>query len=589
MLKIIINNQEVDLGTLKHISLKYSGGIFEINEIIGSYSVPFSLPMSDINRHIFEFPYRIGNIKNEIREYPAEIWHSGIKIVEGILTSKDFTEETIPCNINVDNGNLFKQLKGVTLDKQNYGGPKPYIETKIEYNFLTDDYLLYPVENLAFCNGTTWEEDWIADDYLIYANQNAYTDLREIPGLGLIEGFIPVLQYQPCVITPFPLLWRTLRYLFTNLGFSYEDGFFTQDDYNTLTIFNVNNAVQAEVYTEGVDKKTRNILPTVDIANHLPEMDSSEFLKSLQAYFNISFQISNYSIKVIDRKEMIDSSIYADLTNKVEGSYTKKFIEILTDGIAINVQRDEDDENVKGWEELSEYPASKIVDAVELYDAAPNEIVLSPSGTYGWVYWKFYHLSEVEPQLEDDIWVWRRFPDNETKGSFFRQSGFYSNNKEFAINTNITPVPDEIMGRGDYTYPAKIPKATQKGNSYVNTLYNIFSLRLLFYNGMLEAQHGSAHNNPESIIQPVASDKLNGKELNAYWMFKNRWEKYFEWYKTASKAEFTMNIALNAAEIKNFDFAEKKKIGNNLYFITKFDVQIGRSEIKPAKCTMIQA
>ncbi|NHZ86027.1 MAG: hypothetical protein GWP19_09115, partial [Planctomycetia bacterium] len=390
--------------------------------------------------------------------------------------------------------------------------------------------------------------------------------------------------------TPFPLLWRTLRYLFQNLGFLYTDDFFSQDDYKTLNIFNVNNAVEAEFYVDGNETKTRNVVNNVDIANHLPDMDTANFIRTIQAFFNIFFHTSSTNIKVIDRLEMIKNTSYNDITDKITGDYKKTITGYSANGVSFQILKDDNDLNVKDFEDLNQHPSPEHVNE-ELYTPRSNEVIYEILDRH---YKKFANQSEVLGSGSFDIWRWFNFPVTFSKVGepeiYVKQAPWLIGEQEFELTNLPTPAPDQIIGRTSAaTKPYNTPKIRQPGNSFVNSTENNFELRLMYYAGVQETLLNDRDLTGNLINQPVGDANLNDKEISARWSYENRWKEFIEWYKEVAKVEYEQDIQFSASEIKNFDYSKKYLIDGNSYFIKSFSVQFLRNEIKPAKCLMIKS
>lgn len=584
MLKIIVDKQEVDLGNLKSITIKYNSGIFDFNTITGSYSIPFTLPLNEINSVIFGFPYRIENNYREKRTYDCEIWHSGILMLEGTITASLFNNKSISCNFEVSSGNLYKKLNEKKLNEHNYGGAKPFV-IKQEYSIDTDDYVLFAVENENFCDGTEWENFYKYGTVLY--NPNA-----EQNHFNTVTNDFTFIDVNAAIITPFPLLWRVLKYLFTNLGFNFSDTFFSSGDYRRLNIFNVNNAIVAEYIDNSGKLEAHNRIYEVDIANHLPEMSTSDFIKGIQNMFNVFFLTNNKSIKVIDRLEMIKSNTFSDISDKVTGDYIKKIIEVKTNGIYFNSVIDENDLNIIQLPHLKDYKTPRHIIGEMLGQVGEaNEVVYSED--YGH-YYRFRNQAESDPENIPESWYFIVFPlmaaQYPDQYSYVRQMPWRLDGEEIKLDLLPTPLPESIFNRNHYDSEYWIPKAKQKGNSFVNKgKKNKFSFRLLYYIGMQETFESEYDNRLNRITQPVARDHFNDKEISAKWSYEYRWKEFLEWYSKAAQVEYEQNIKFSASEIKNFDFAEKKKINGKLFFIKNLSVQLTRKEIKPAKCTLIDA
>lgn len=575
MLKIIVNGHEVDLGDLKGIALKLNPGIFDNDSTDGSYTIPFSLPASIINNTIFGFPYKIGSINRDVREYPAELWHSGIKFKEGTISAKLFDDETISCDLYVDNGGLYKDFNEKLLPENDFGGYKSWVDKTPQYNYLTDDFVMYRAENEDYFQGSAFYD--VTND--LRKSQNLYnTTLKRFTFNSLI----------PSIITPFPLLWRTLSALFLNKGFRYFDSFFSATDYNTINIFNTVNALEPQYYQSGGQTYARSILTRYNIANHLPKMPTSDFIRAIQNFFNVKFYVREFQVQVLDRLQLISSTGYSDISARAIGAYTKELTGNKIDGIAFSILRDEADDNVSGLEDISGAEIIAIVNTnpYNIVNPAPYTYALErlTLGDYTKQIWSKYINQKDYDLMSGSFWFWKGLPfittDVNQFNQFANQNGLYFGNRDFEINLGLSSVPNCLFGEIVGNYPYQLPKLKQKGNSYFHSLTNPFSLRLMQYNGIQSV---------EGITQPTGSVSRNGVSMTAHWSYYSRWKDYIDWWSEVSKENYTQKFKLTAAEIKNFNFAEKKLVNNELFFVKDMSFQLLRSSVGEVTCNLIKA
>lgn len=566
MLKIIINGSEVDLGNLKGITLKYNPGLFELDSFQGSYGIPFSLPENSINSKIFQFQNKINSTIREIKEYAAEIWHSGILMATGTVKASKFPYKSINCNFYIDNGGLFKSLNEKNLPEFNYGGAKPFNPVRYAWNTELDDYVIYSVRNKKYFKDTIYEDS--IDN--IETIQNIF-----------INGFLSVFSTRGSIVTPFPLLWRVLKYLFEYLGFIYTDNFFTTTINKCINIFNTNNALNQYYVTVDGNEYLRNAFPqTVDIANHLPDISGTEFLKAIQNFFNIVFYVQGNKITVIDRKNIIDSAEYDDLSLKHLNYFQKTVNELNLEGVSMNIQIDPNDENVSSLPDVSGYDITETNSQyVFLSPGTPNQVYLYNAGFAN--YQRYMNYNELEPEYPDKYWLWYNHAVGFEPEIYGMQTGIYLGKKEFEININLSCLPNHSTTEIYNSYTNYMPVVAQQGNSGEHKEKTPFSLRLMQYRGL--------QNDVDGQRMPHGSYYNGTMSITAYWSYYQRWKTFMDWYREAFKETFETEFNLTASEIKNFDFSRKKKIDGNLFFVLNMDVQLTRTEIKPVKCTLVKS
>lgn len=335
-------------------------------------------------------------------------------------------------------------------------------------------------------------------------------------------------------------------------------------------------------------KYLRKTISTINIANHLPDIGTIEFLSSLQKFFNIVFYVQNKTVKLIDRLQMINQISYDDLETKLEGNFEKTLTGISINSFSVNFYRDQHDESLKELYNVEDDPNTyeTTTDPELITDPAPNQTVLFKIGNFAY-YYKFINYRDTTPGLQDN-WLW--WPHHyfhslsRIHQNFCAQSGIFFKDRDFKIEHNIGSLPEFFMDEFDVGVPGYanfLPKTKMQGNSGEHSTKTSFGLILMYYNGLKQDVEGE--------YLPHGSYKNGSLSITAYWSYYHRWQEFIAWYKEVVKEEYEMNIKLSASEIKNFDFSRKKLIHKNLFFVKSMEVQLTRSDILPARCTLIKA
>jgi hypothetical protein len=585
MLQIIVNDQEVDLGDLKGITLQYNSNLFEFESVQGSYSIPFNLPLSPRNRLIFEYIEKPANTNSDIRKYDCEIWHSGLLIISGTIDADIYENKNINCAIYVDSGGFYNKLKEHQLHEHQIGGDQKF-ELKSEYDYLIDDFVLYPVSNRNFFRNIGLNE---ALFYNLENHQNYYDTI--------LEEF-SISDSRPTAITPFPLLYKVLKHIFNGLGYRYIDDYFV-DDYKRINIFNTINLINftTEDIGGGVIKLINFLPEDYNLANHMPHINTDEFLISIQNFFNIFFLVQGQTVTVIDRKTILTESAYDDYSDMVPNEFRIQIIEPLASGYRLKVEVDDNDEQLT-W--VTNYGDADNIN----YDAVPfTYFTFDYVGTYSHCLNKTVYQYQVLPEyvgvnvyfdyntqlLPIDITY-----EKANRNLNYFQS-FSNEDKGFDINLKITTLSDynvynleEPYCDNDYVSPYsnvhKIPYVLYYGNTFQRIdEFQPFNLRLMMY-----VMIGETKPDGDEATEPYGSQEFGDIEISAHWSYFNRWADFIAWYSEASKCEYEAEIILKASDLKNFDFTRKKLIQGSLFFIKSLKVQFTRESIAPAKAVMLR-
>jgi len=572
MLKIIVNQHEIDLGSLKGITLYISPGLLDNDITEGSYSVPFDIPASDVNNDIFGFPYRVGNSNKQVIKLPAELWHSGIKLKEGTLEASKFGKNSISCNLFIDNGGIYSDFNEKKLSENDFGGEKDFV-FKDEYDPDDDDCLLFAVKNPNYYKDNPAYDE--SNNYGMF--QNYYNQISKFN--------IPI--DKPSIITPFPVLYKLLEELFVNKGYLYQDTFFNSADLKKLTVYNTVNAVKTEVYASGGFEYLRNVISKYNIADHVPTITTGAFIHALQKFFNIKFYVRNLNITIVDRLEMIKASGYDDITSRAVGNYTKEETGYSSsDGVAISMGKDENDANIN---DIPDLPDNKIhfYTSDPVYGLTANAYDLAAIYNNGLYWWRYVNYRDFTDDLDHDYWIWMLFPNYKIGGtegakSYAAVKSYLTGNKDFKIENSLCAIPShDLITEFYYPWGYFFPHAKYKGNSDRHSSETPFNLRLLIYNGLKSVE--------DQGTQPHATYNNGSFEITPKWSYTSRWQDYIDWYNKIAGEIYYQEFKFSVAEFKNFDFSRKKMINGNLYFIKDMKVQLTLSTILPVECSMFLA
>jgi len=414
MLKITINTQEVDLGDLSGIELQMNGGIFEFDTIVGSYSIPFSLPVTPRNNAIFNSPSNLNSADNTVREFDCEIWHSGLMIVSGKISASEFTDTEFSCSLFVDNGYLYSNFKDKMLNEHRIGEEYLSVDmTKVVYDTETDLFVLYPVYNQYFFKNQIGFKPNNGQNHL----QNRWNfDTNKF-------------HLANNMLTPFPLLHQTLKFLFLSFGFNYVDNFFT-GIYKNINIFSIHST--QSLTGPGM----------FNLCEQLPTMTISEFIIAVQNYFNIFFMVKNGKVTVVNRNDMMNSLLFDDYTDKKITGHSKTLSKKKS-GFILSVKKDENDTLIKSIADVAEIEDSNIYLSLPVV-ATLNKVIFVD----GFIY--IGKTTESSPDVP--IWVKQVSPEAQTMvqtitviGSVTGIQGFVGYVYVEISGEKVTPSPYEIL------------------------------------------------------------------------------------------------------------------------------------------------
>ena len=374
MLAIKIPSENASLDT-KGVTISYTlrSPIFH-REDDGNFIFNFTIPDSDPNKKLLNFPFRIESFSNnEMSEVPVEIYFKGIHVWSGILLAKYARIGEIEVSIGMGKGEFNyesadKNLSDVVPDEEHVVG---HIELKTDLASGIPHYLhaidgfddvvnkVYPEINFAMFPAKV--DDMIAS--LGNAFNNAYynttpclnfwdMETQKFAAPTLMGNFFPqisginvpetntniitfLLAYN--IFTPFPYNSWVFNNLFRNLGYFMENNpFETDEDLKRLVLFNVQTINKLwEEYAHwagsGVDNQG-NPNPNTDrylyalepnlsfnLKDHLPDITVKDYLKAMEdlLFFRAFINNKNKRVKVRFLKDVVSDTYYADITDRV--------------------------------------------------------------------------------------------------------------------------------------------------------------------------------------------------------------------------------------------------------------------------------
>ncbi len=575
MLKIIVNDTEADLGKLKGIKFKKTSPLFKYDKIIGTYSLPFTLPDSDINNKLFGYPHRLDKNDQSTVKLDCQIWHSGLLFIEGILSVTGTQKNKFSCNVKADSGAISDTVEDKLMKDLDLG---PELDYKFHGSFDPSemDYCIFPVHNPNFNDGTLWEG---------YTNTYNHESLVNYYG---IDGFWGS-GHPHIVVSAFPYLSKVIKYMFNALGCSVDYNEFDNDILKYICILGLNH-LSEPVFDTGT-----HIAPTISkvkIEKLLsPQLTIKSFILQLANFFNVVFLYKNNSVRIMKTDDILtDATSYVDYTGKMLDNYKKKIIDKKV-GVSLTWEPDSNDETFSGFETIDDakqfFYTTDVSNTVVIPEAILGDIKIDKLSVPSYAYNRTIWVWDVYIQTFELYYDWNPIfgpqygwnPD-----TFFN---YYETGKEVEASCQVSPT---LMK--DYTdsgvsplFSANIPHIQQPGNSFFRKEELEFNLRFMFYVGMrtttefytFDYPAGDYVNNDESLLLTWHGD--NG-------IVENFW-KHTLYHLQNIDHEITTDILLKANEIRDFDFTKKIKLDGKYYLADEMQISLLRNSIAPVSFKLI--
>lgn len=576
MLQLKVGGEFVDLGSDPVITLEEESPVFEKDSVPGGFTFPFSLPVTERNRRIFQFPERIEKFGPMSIESDFELYHSGIVRASGTIRVTE-ARDYYRAFLAVGTGDFASKIKGKYLKDVSYGGERTW-SNKSEFT-QADDFTLFPIYNPNFLDDLPY--NWSSALYKL----NYYTSGSFYDTGGTFA------------ICPFPFLSFVINSIFNQFGFTVTENVFATDpELKKLVLYSTYDATSLVTTTEqvwveiGLDPFTREpieelidvttvtrCMDTFDLVDSMPEVLISDFIKWLRNRFNIAIVFDRLNnVKIIRRDSLLDSVTFTDITDAAIGEPTVISI-TPPDGFKLSWEHDEDDnlfseENFKPIDKFLDYYKGSVANTGELASITPeiNDIYFIQSLES---YKQYAYLDDVGNGNPGYTWI---------HFSIAFQNYWEGNGKE-VFQSGISSLLMVKLQRVIGGPVIRCPWTEQLSNGPERKQKNPFTPRVLLYQGLQKDSNeddvpmGSSDNlDINGNLIPGAN--LTLKNEGEYGIYNQLWKKYLAWWIQRKQVNWMIE---NPSII---DFATKYAINRNHYLLKKKTTEFTLREITPGEC-----
>lgn len=537
MLQILANGIQLDTREV-NFNLNLKNPFFQ-NELDGSYAYDINLPLTDSNKkNLSQFAHRLSSNQ----KYPtvfSEVFFSGRKLFDGnfIVTSSG---KDIRGSIGIGQSN-FLYLSKKYLDEINYGSKTFADEAEALAYFNNIKNQFYP--DVAFALPVLKSQS--ADTYLPSGTTGYFEKEFMNKWDPLAETYTIDDSGDKGIIMPQMYLLFILNKLFSENGYFLKDNFFITDpEYSKLILFNIYNAnggIPDIDDKPGYDAEITNI----NYNFHIAHQTISSLITGLQNLLNVRFYFNHNtkSVKALDALEILNSTDFIDITDKIISGHQEEINEI--DGFKLTQTVDDTDETSKNFEEIDSFIEKFYGGTVETINDLPSK----------YIGWKYYYIIS-----EESFYIWDSITESWGATSSPFRFMFFKPNQDLSIESGITSLLD-ISPQMVFTTSA--------------IDYRDILIRLMFYKGYVEyASSGDYY--------PTAQNTYNNKSLQHYLstLYLTRWKKYLDFILNARVVTFKAQFS--AADISSFDLSKKYRIDGIDYLIKEIKTPISDRTIEPS-------
>ena len=578
MLRLVINNEVVDLGEKSSILINEESPVFEKDTIPGGFSFPFELPASPRNRRIFSHPDRIQANGRGGQDFPFHLYIYGGLIGIGTATINKASQTAFTAFLKIGTGDLAGKIEGKKLSDVDWGGQRPWT-FKPEFTFPEDDFALFPIYNPNFMDGTGYEGTWQGNKFRLNSYENG--DWFNNPGSTM-------------AISPFPFLAYAVKRVFNHFGFVLKENVLATDpDLKKLVIYtnrDISTYEEAvsyrELYYQGYNGMMSRTVPVTtitrvfdnwDLKDCLPDILIKDFILSIRNLFNLAIIIDLQGfVSILKRKDLILSGKALPLTSKAIGKPQITPPDSFS-GIKLHWEHDQSDLLFsEGFKDIFQNEAllkEPVAGMEQLADISPtiNEIRLVRSlGLY-----YQYSGEEVDQVME---YSWRVYSND------LQDYKEGENPEELSSKASTLPMIhyQRVLG-GSFI---RCPQAAQLSNSIIRKEKTPYSLRFLFYHGMMADSNDTLYPYGSSDALDKKGDILPGANLSLRWdgetgLYRQLWKDYLIWWKNRKEVKWMIT------DPSQLGFSKKYEIDGNHYILKTRNIILGNDGIEPGECEFV--
>ncbi len=569
MLQLYVNDRLLDLLPDTSIALEINNPIFFDDLIQGSFSYPFTLPLTPANRIILEFPDVIENMADVRQDFPCLLLDDEAQI-RGVLKLRKIIGDKATVNLQVGISGFMASLQNKKISEFEYGGERQMgatWEDVVEHmhaainNPDQFDYIFAPFRN----NYAYAESEEELDGLSTYVNNFDYFN---VPGGGVEYRFSggsfhdsPRITHHGSVT---PLVW--LKYvffkIFEELEVRVSESFFDAELESLVIVSNV----LLDEKIQGGNSLFNDLRKSFTIAELLPEITVVDFLKRLSQAFGLSPQVSLSNELVIQRlKDVIESLDYIEMTHKA-GLVPEQEIK-EKEGITLMYAPESGD--MEAGEKIKEIDPGQLKPAVATLADLPvvaksNDVRLVVSLNQ---YYSYY--------IDAAVKEWRFYSEN------YLPLKIAGGGKELpqGIATTLVKKIKRYEKQGPSNHFWKVPLIGVEGFSPAYGHFNKSeALRLLFYRGM----HPWDFPDYPASYPLITDDNFTGQgvqvgnyslrlegEFGTYEKFLKPWLDFKINHKTVK-----LQIALDKIDMGNLNLNRKWNISGNRYLVKKLSLTL---------------
>lgn len=548
--------------TFEFQNLLFSGS--DSSKLPGSYSFPFSLPATQHNRRILQYPERVDNALPFVRELDVDILFQGKVFFSGTLKVQEANSTAYKVYIVV---NPVTALKDRRMNELDLGGVREignsatmlaHAKTTAQ-NPLDYDYVFFPVVNDEFLTTATGNKKSLLQNFYNVSSQ-AFEVADDYPAL-----------------MPFARVEYLLEQMMLETGLQFKNEFQTDDELRALCVYN-----NYSLYAGG-------LATSINLQNHVSKTKASEWLRKLMSDFclGLFYNHFNRTLRLIPIRDLLGKVAKYDWTDRALSDVT--IITGTRGPETFDYKQDGGDAAFEAFFKGKEPLITVVAEFDTFYD-------LLSDGTYSFIdglyyircaggYYYYYQALPASPFFFAGALLG---PAPELTGDVYEclLPPFFDFWHYGGIGTVLhADAPNGCMPQ--CRIPGTVTYTPTGGDEVVQSADT--PDRLMLYRGMQYDKDAAYY---PLACSTVWSSYLNTQVGEYSLRLQDSNGIYATWWKAwhtllRDGKNVTTRLHLSVPDIINFDFEDKVRIGNQEYMVKRLRISISGRGMAPVEADMV--
>lgn len=589
MIGLRYNDQFLDVDTAFSLSWEQINMVFQgsdSSKLPGSFSFPFTIPASDRNRALLNYPERIDNASPFIIEGLVYVMYDGKVIFQGTMKVTEANKKTIKVYVVA---NPLTEIKQIPINELDLGGDRSFADEAAVLahakdtaeNPLDFDYVFFPVYNPAFI------EDEGTIDSTIAFNQNKFQNFYNED----TQAFV-VDKYRPALM-PFVRLEYLLERIFASAQFQFENSWQLDAELRSICLINNNSLWSAKKTDDDPVTIEEGLSTVINLRNHVSKTSSTALVRKVMGAFCLGLFYNPWEkvLKLIPMQTILRRAPRHNWTDKVLHEIT--VYSSAEQPEFIGWKQDEDD---AAWTFFGKYIKPDPSDVVGELSFA--DVLSASPGIYYVPDRHAYYQKTGPPGRTLFVYTTLGYGPNDQSLSRSRlgekifEAEFQALWDAFENFGGLNAVKDghysgaprcDIPGTVSYSY---LPAGATDQD--VIDQSNDIPDRFTIYRGMYESGDGLRPLALGLPWDPQTSDLIGQYSLRwdgEYGMYETWWSGWHTMLRQGKN--ITLSLALTIPDLLNFNFEDKVRILNQDFIVKKLKVTLTHRGLEPVVAELV--